>query len=152
MGDTFMKYIIFLILIACIIALYFYSNLKITNLRSKLLALKRQNSNLSSNLSTLNKQNSSLNNINIMPSTVNNSSGIIKSLTNVYIGPLDALPIIYTTNVNMEVSIFDKVQSNNEFWYYVELPKDSKINSRGWIKETNFTVFQNPITNIIRHF
>lgn len=147
-----MKYIIFLILIACIAILYFYSNSKITNLRNQLLALKRQNGNLSLNLSTLNKQNNILHNISIIPTSFNNSSGIIKSGADIYIGPLDALPIIYTTNVNMEVRIFDKVQSNNDYWYYVELPKDSKVNSRGWVKENNFTIFQSSPTDIIRHF
>ena len=147
-----MKYIIFLILIAFIVILYFYCNSKITNLRNQLLALKRQNGNLSVNLSTLNKQNNVLENITVIPTSFSNLSGIIKNPTNLYIGPLDALPVIYTTNVNMEVRIYDKVQSNNEFWYYVELPKDTKTNSRGWVKENTFISFENSTNNIIKHF
>lgn len=117
-----------------------------------MVALKKQNSNLSQTLSALNKKEISFKNINLIPNTVSALGGIIKKSSEVYIGPLNTLPIIYTTDVNMEVKIFDKVQNNDEFWYYVELPKDSPINSRGWIEEKQFVSFNSSSGSVVKYY
>lgn len=149
-----MKFIIFFILLISIIILYFYSDKKVSNLRNQLIALKQQNSTLKLNISNITKKQADYSNITLIPAQITNSSGIIKKTSEIYIGPLDSLPVIYTTDVNMEVKIFDKTQSSGEFWYYVELPKDSSVNSRGWVKEIAFTTFGNSYTNtnIVKRF
>ena len=44
----------------------------------------------------------------------------------------------------MEVYIIDEVKNNQTYWYYVSLPLDSNINSRGWICEEEFlTLYDN---------
>ena len=43
----------------------------------------------------------------------------------------------------MQVGILEKVNTNDSTWYYVALPLDNNINSRGWVEEPAFSEISN---------
>lgn len=71
--------------------------------------------------------------------TVSNQYGLLPKNTNVYLFPGENAPILKTLDIGMQAGILEKAVSDNLTWYYVALPTDSNINSRGWVLESSFT-------------
>ncbi|MDO5039828.1 hypothetical protein [Clostridium sp.] len=80
-----------------------------------------------------------------------NNFGIIKENSKVFISPLDNSYIIQILNVKMEVKILDKAEVGKDTWYYISLPIDSNINSRGWIKSTCFSYLYSNSNSVINN-
>ena len=71
-------------------------------------------------------------------------AGITNSNISLYIAPLYDSPIIKKINIRMEANILDSAIINNQTWFYVALPLDTNINSRGWLNKKDFsTIYSN---------
>jgi hypothetical protein len=68
------------------------------------------------------------------------------------IAPIESSNLLQTTQVKMEVKILDKAEVLRDTWFYVALPIDSNINSRGWVKQSDFSLFYNNSRNITKSF
>lgn len=136
-----MKYIIFLILILCIIFIFISCDKKVATLKKQLIVANNQNTSLRAKLSKYSSL--SDNNIQVKFLNLNNNIGLINSNTNILIAPISGFNIINKSVVKMEVAILDKVEIKSKVWYYVSLPLDSNINSRGWVREEDFFSFYN---------
>lgn len=144
-----MKYILFLALILIIIFIILYYDRKQSILRRQLLVSNSQNNSLKSKLSKYNRTKDS---IKIKYLNPNNPMGIIKEGTNVLVSPLEDSILLHKTNIKMEVRILDKAEILKQVWYYIALPVDSNINSRGWIKQSDFSLFYDNSKNITKSF
>ncbi|MGG7179445.1 hypothetical protein ACQPU1_17905 [Clostridium paraputrificum] len=144
-----MKYILFLALILAIFCLLFYFDRKQSILRQQLLVANSQNSSLRSKLSKYTKKKETIQIRYLHP---NNPMGIIKEGSNILASPLYDSFLLHKSNVKMEVRILDKAEVLRETWYYIALPIDSNINSRGWIKQSDFSLFYDNSKNITKSF
>lgn len=133
-----MKYIIFLLLILAIIFLVIYYEKKLFYSRRQLLVANSQIDNLRKRVP---KNTRKSNKLEIKFLSPNSTMGIINENSNVYIAPLEFSYLIQNISVKMEVRILDKAEANGTNWYYIALPLDSNINSRGWVNEKNFSYF-----------
>lgn len=132
--------IIFLVLVSLGTAAFiFINNKKLLLLKQQLLLVNNQNNNLKNKLSKF----TSSKNLKFKFFTPNNTGGILKENTSVYISPIESSVLIHKLNIKMEVYIIDMVENSKIVWYYVALPLDSNINSRGWVKKSDFTIFYN---------
>ena len=136
-----MKYIIFLILISCIIFIFISCDKKVATLKKQLLVANNQNTSLRAKLYKY----SGLidNNIQVKFLNLYNNTGLINSNTDILIAPISGISVLNKSVVKMEVIILDKVEIKNKIWYYVSLPLDSNVNSRGWVREEDFYSFYN---------
>ena len=136
-----MKYIIFLILISCIIFIFISCDKKVATLKKQLLVANNQNTSLRAKLYKY----SGLidNNIQVKFLHLYNNTGLINSNTDILIAPISGISVLNKSVVKMEVIILDKVEIKNKIWYYVSLPLDSNVNSRGWVREEDFYSFYN---------
>ena len=136
-----MKYIIFLILISCIIFIFISCDKKVATLKKQLLVANNQNTSLRAKLYKY----SGLidNNIQVKFLHLYNNTGLINSNTDILIAPISGISVLNKSVVKMEVIILDKVEIKNKIWYYVSLPLDSNVNSRGWVREEDFSSFYN---------
>ena len=134
-----MQFIIFIILISSIAALYFYYDQQLVKLKKQLMITSnqlRKSKDQHRSLTTINK---SLNIKFISPST---QIGITATGANVYLAPIVDSPKLNTLAIKMEVKILDSAIVDNLLWFYVNLPIDSDINCRGWISKNDFsTIF-----------
>ena len=136
-----MKYIIFLILISFIIFIFISCDKKVATLKKQLLVANNQNTSLRAKLYKY----SGLidNNIQVKFLNLYNNTGLINSNTDILIAPISGISVLNKSVVKMEVIILDKVEIKNKIWYYVSLPLDSNVNSRGWVREEDFYSFYN---------
>lgn len=140
-----LQFIIFIILISSIAAVYLYYDQQLVKLKKQLMITSnqlRKNKDQHRSLTTINK---SLNIKFINPSA---QIGITVIGANVYLAPIVDSPKLNTLAIKMEVKILDSAIVDNLLWFYVHLPIDSDINCRGWISKNDFsTIF--PSSNSI---
>lgn len=116
-----------------------YTNKKIITLKEKLIASNRQVNALKSKLAPINTINVHL--TFLKPSA---KGGIIKENSHLRLAPYRDSHLLHKNKIKMEVYIIDEVKNNQTYWYYVALPLDSNVNSRGWICEEEFsTLYDN---------
>lgn len=144
-----MKYIIFLILLIALIITIFYFDRKQSILKHQLLVANSQNNNLRSKLSKFTRTKESIQIKYLIPTDY---TGLLKEKSNVLIAPIESSNLLQTTQVKMEVKILDKAEILRDTWFYVALPIDSNINSRGWVKQSDFSLFYNNSRNITKSF
>lgn len=133
-----MKFLLFLIFILAIGGGIFYfvykSDQQLTN-------LQRDNRLLRSQLYSIKEKYDSLNNTikscSIEFIDLDNNYAILNKNSSVYLTPDENSFVMQKLNMTMQVELLEKALCNNSTWYYVSLPIDSKINSKGWTKEDN---------------
>lgn len=145
-----MKYIIFILLILVIVFLVLYYERKLFSCRKQLLIANNQINSLRQRVPKTNphKKNKKFE---IKFSAPNSNMGIINENSNIYISPLKSSELVQHIDIKMEVKILDKAELNSEHWYYISLPMDSNINSRGWIPQRSFSYFYGNSTNITKN-
>lgn len=140
-----MKILLFLLFIiftfgAVFFLVYNYEN-KISLIKKQLIASQKQ-------FLTLKSKYNELNTLQNTPSIIfldlTELKGLLTKDSIVYLYPNELAPTLQVLYMSMEVSILDKSLFNETIWYYVSLPLDTNINSRGWVKETSFSAFFNP--------
>lgn len=126
------------IILACFTAFsYFYFNKKIYTLRKQLLLTTKQYNTIKS------KYFSSKNNniVSIKYYIPTYKTGVISNDSYLHIAPTNTSQIIRKISSNTQVSILNSSEVNNEIWYYINLPTNSNINCRGWVKAKHFKIF-----------
>lgn len=138
---------------ACIVGEYFYFEYKLSMVRKQRMIASRQYIALRESYKKL--SNSKLNynlrediNLSIKFSTPLYRFGITKPNISIYIAPVHDSQTIKYIKVPMEVQILDVADLNYETWFYVVLPIDSSINSRGWINKNDFSNLYTPFRTI----
>lgn len=129
-----MKFILLLLLAAiAIYILYLYFSNEKTKLKHKLILLTRYNEKLKKELS-INKGK----NISAKFTSPQNTLGILDENIDIHIAPLDNSSIINSTDAKMQVNILDECTIYDVTWFYINLPLNSNINCRGWVKKNDF--------------
>ena len=80
-----------------------------------------------------------------------NKGGIIKENSKVLIAPFENSLLLHKPNVKMEVYILDMVENKKSIWYYVALPLENNINSRGWVKASEFSILYSNSQDICKN-
>lgn len=138
-------FFLIILLILAILIIVFYFNKKVLDLRQQYISLNRQYVNVREKYS---KEYRSTNNVSIIYNSINSFEAITNPNINVYLGPITACPILNTITDKIKVSILDEAACNNEIWYYVRLPINSNVNSKGWIKKSDFSIILNNSSEI----
>lgn len=152
-----MSYLIFFASILGITGVYFYFDYKLSIARKKQMIASNQYTALRASYKKLAQSKSKSNfrnnaNINAKFSTPISKAGITNSNASLYLAPLYDAPTIKNINIRMEVSILDSAEVNNETWFYVALPVDSNINSRGWINKDDFSTIYSNSKNVSKTY
>lgn len=71
--------------------------------------------------------------------TVDNSFGLLPKNTKIYLYPDKNAPTLKILDIGMQAGILEKAVIDDSTWYYVALPIDSNINSRGWVTDDSFS-------------
>jgi len=71
--------------------------------------------------------------------TINDLYGLLPKGTHVYLYPDKDAPCLKILDIGMQAEILEKAIVANSNWYYVALPVDSNINSRGWVIDDSFS-------------
>lgn len=142
-----MKYLVFVLFILVIICLVLYYEKKIFYYKKQLLIANNQIDRLQKKVPKINSMKKNRG-VQIKFSIPNSNMGIINENSKIYISPLESSELVQHINIKMEVKILDKAEINNQIWYYISLPIDSNINSRGWVLQKNFSCFYGKSTDI----
>lgn len=134
-----MKVLFFLILISLLCGGSFILFYKY---EQNITSILKDNQLLKNQISTLrNKYNALLDsqkNYSLEFLTIDEQYGLVPKNANVYLYPDEKSPILQKLSIGMQVGILEKVRTENSIWYYITLPIESNINSRGWIMESAF--------------
>ncbi|MGL5085057.1 MAG: hypothetical protein ACRC68_04970 [Clostridium sp.] len=151
-----MKYAVLFLSLFCIAGGYYYFDYRLSIARKQQMIASNQYNALREDYkktiktkseSTISRNRNT--NISIKFITPVSKAGITNLNISLYIAPLYDSPIIKLVNIRMEVNILDSAIINNQTWFYVALPLDTNINSRGWINKNDFsTLYSN--SNAIR--
>ena len=68
-----------------------------------------------------------------------------KNKVKVFLAPYNHAPIINEIRERIQVRILDEAESDNDTWYYVILPVNTNVNSKGWIRKRYFNLIMNEI-------
>ncbi len=142
-----MKYILFILLILSLVAIYFYYDKKLSLMKKQLMITSNQYNSIRKKYEMSKKANS---NLSIKFATPSYKVGIINSAAKLYIAPIDSSQLIRKINIRMEVGILDSAEVNKQIWYYVNLPIDNCINCRGWINSKEFSMFYSESSSITK--
>lgn len=144
-----MKYAALFISLLGIASGYYYFDYKLSIARKQQMIASNQYTALRENYKKIIKTKSEPNisrntSISIKFITPVSKAGITNSNISVYIAPLYDSPILKNINIRMEANILDSAIIDNQTWFYVTLPIDTNINSRGWINKNDFsTIYSN---------
>ncbi|WP_315080311.1 hypothetical protein [uncultured Clostridium sp.] len=143
-------FLLFIIVVAgsLLFLIYNYEN-KISLVKKQLIASQEQFYKLKAKYDQLN---SLKNNPSIMFLDLTEHTGLLTKDSMVYLSPNELAPTLQKLDISMEVYILDKALCDKIVWYYVSLPIDTNINSRGWVKENSFSNFldKSSYTEIIK--
>lgn len=126
--------VIILLLAIAPVIVYLYFSGKITNLQRQLMLLSRQNDELRNNLG---KQSFSRDIVNITYVHPNFSQAITSEYCNLYLCPMENSPIVSKVDIGLQIEIHDSAKLSDGIWYEVSLPAITRVNNRGWIKESS---------------
>lgn len=133
----FLLFLIFLVLISGGGFIVFYK------FQEDMITLQKDNHLLKRQLSTLKSKYNELleskKDYSLEFMTVDNQYGLLPKDIVIYLYPDKNAPILKTLDLGMQVGILEKVITENSTWYYVALPLDSNINSRGWVTDDSFS-------------
>lgn len=138
--------IIILLLILALALTILYFDKKLIVSKQQYLSLTKQYKNLREKYL---KEYKSSNNIFVKYNTPTTSAAITNANVSIYLAPLENCPIINTLNDKVQVTILDEAETNTEIWYYVSLPINTNVNSKGWIKKCDFSLILNPSSDLV---
>ncbi len=139
-----MLFFLFLIVfIGGIIAGYYIINKyeqTISSLKLKLNLLNSELSKVVSEKKALDIENLALNFLDS-----ENTNGILKSNSKVYLFPASISPVLHITSQDLNATILAKVLIKDTTWYFASLPLDCNINSKGWVMDDYISVIQEQV-------
>lgn len=74
---------------------------------------------------------------------IDSTYGILTESSCIYLSPELDSPSLYMNSESLKVDIIDKALIDNTIWYYVKLPINSSINSKGWAISSSFSNLYN---------
>lgn len=137
--------IIILLLILALALTILYFDKKLLTSKQQYVSLTKQYKNLREKYL---KEYKSSNNIFVKYSTPTTSSAITNANVSIYLAPLESCPIINTLDDKIQVTILDQAETNTEIWYYISIPTNTNINSKGWIKKCDFSLIFNQSSDL----
>lgn len=140
-----MNYLIFIILILIVVLMYFYCDNKLASAKKQVMIASKQYTIIKTKYDSIAKPTT---NFLIKFSNPSSKAGIINSNIYIYLSPALSSPVLKKTDIRMEVQILDMAESDNHKWYYSNLPVDTNINCRGWIKDTDFSILYKESNNL----
>lgn len=142
-----MAYFLVLILIFFIVGMYFYYERKITLTRKQIMLMSKQYKNNKNDL-----KNSFYKNMHIEFLIPTSKKALTNNNVNIFLAPVNNSPIVNSLNIKMEVSLLDCALIDNNIWFYVSLPLDSKVNCRGWIEKKNLSIIYSSSQDLIKQY
>lgn len=126
----------FLFIVLLCISLYisYYFNNKLSLQKRQFIILKKQYDELKDKV---NKKNNYLDSLVVKYILPQYNSGIIKLKCNLLLYPLDNSIVLLSLEKNSFIQIQDCAEINNKLWVEVSIPSSDRINSKGWIEESN---------------
>lgn len=119
---------------------------KISSLHRDNILLKKQLLKITDQYKQLNN---TQNNFTINFLNFDNQYGLISKGTIVYLSPYENSIALQKITTEMHVNILEKALINSDNWYYIILPIDSNVNSKGWVIESSFLSFSSCSTEIM---
>ncbi|GIM30582.1 hypothetical protein CPJCM30710_32480 [Clostridium polyendosporum] len=136
-----MSIIIILLLLLALACTYLYFDKKLTAIKHQLFFINKQYKALKNKYSAKYKSSP---NVYVKYSIPSCSSGVTQSNAILFLAPIATSPVINNINEKLQVTILDEAEINNEKWFFVSLPLSTNVNSKGWIKKTDFSlIFSN---------
>ena len=139
--------ILFLIILILILSLglggmYLFFNSQLLSMKQQLHLTSRSYKNLKDDMINRNKVESK---ITVRFNNPNSNIGFIdsKNKVKVFLAPYNYSPIINEVKEKIQVRILDEAEANNDTWYYVNLPINTNVNSKGWIRKRDFNLIMN---------
>ncbi|MBE6070493.1 MAG: hypothetical protein E7208_00875 [Clostridium butyricum] len=74
---------------------------------------------------------------------IDTNYGILTESSRIYLSPNSNSPCLYVNSESITVNIIEKALIDNAIWYYVNLPINSNINSKGWAINSSFSSVYN---------
>ncbi|MGL5616076.1 MAG: hypothetical protein ACRDD2_07610 [Sarcina sp.] len=93
-------------------------------------------------------------NINLTYSKSIYNYGITSTNIKVFYLPIDGFKTVIDIKDPLELDILEQCINQNIVWFYVDLKLQNNINSRGWIKQSDFSILRddyNPLQNNLLH-
>jgi len=124
-----LSFLFLVIIVAALCTSYYFTN-KMAAQRKQILLLKYKNTDLNQTSKAAKNENISIEYI--FPV---NTKGFIKKKCELLICPIDNSAIVNFIKENTLVKVEDSANINNQLWYEISLITESRVNSKGWIKE-----------------
>lgn len=139
-------FIILTILLATGLVLTLFTlDSKLKNQKKKLNLLSNQYNNLRKTTIT---EKSLFKNLNIQYTKSPYNYGITTENVKVNYLPLEGFKTVIEIKSPLELYILEQCINSTEVWFYVDLKMQNNINSRGWIKKSDFSILRddyNPV-------
>lgn len=129
--------IIVLLLILALAGMFLYFDRKLSLTKHQMLLISKQNKELKDKLLSASKVNKELF---IRYSLTTPSDGITQSNASLFIAPYENSIKINLISEKLAVKIQEEAEVNNETWYFVSLPISTNVNSKGWMKKSDFSL------------
>lgn len=142
-----MKFLGTLIVIASLSSagfMFFYFDSKIKEYKRNVLALNNQILKVKSSIQTqtpIKTQSIQQKEITISYTTPAFKYGITLPYTAVYLAPTDQGFIVNKLKEKLQVELIEEAELEKETWYFVSLGLNTNINSKGWIRKSQFSMF-----------
>lgn len=143
-----MSIIIILLLLLALAYTYLYFDRKLIATRHQLFFINKQYKALKNKYSTQHRNSP---NVYVKYSIPSCSSGVTQSNATLFLAPIDTSPTINNINEKLQVTILDEAEVNNEKWFFVSLPLSTNVNSKGWIRKTDFSLIFSNSKEVINH-
>lgn len=140
-----MKILTMLVILICIGLtgfMFFYFDSKVKEYKRTILTLNNYISKLKSshkNQKTNNQYNTE--NLSVYYTNSIYQYGITLPNTKVFLAPTDNSPIVNTLNDSIQIKIIEQCEINKEIWYFSDLNINTTLNSKGWVKKEQISLF-----------
>lgn len=131
-----------LLVLVCILGsayMFIYFDSKIKVYKRQLLAANNQMSKTSSE--TLKPQSTIPKEVQILYNDPTYKYGITLPFTAVYLAPVANSYIVNKLKDKLQVEIIYEAEINKETWFFVSLGLDSNMNSKGWVRKSQLSMY-----------
>lgn len=140
-----MKILAIFIILICLCAtgfMFFYFDSKIKESKRTILTLNNYINKLKlSNKNQKTNNNSIIEEISIYYTNSPYQYGITLPNTKIFLAPINNSPIVNKLITPTQIKIIEQCEINKEIWYWSDLNINSTLNSKGWIKKEEISLF-----------
>lgn len=149
-----LKFLGILIIFACLLGsayMFFYFDSKLKVYKRQLLAVNNQMLKAQSKPSsseTFKPQTNLPKDIQITYAKPTYKYGITQPYTAVYLAPVENSYIVNKLKDKIQVEIIYEAEINKGIWFFISLDIDSNINSKGWVRKSQLSMYIDDTTPI----